>query len=107
MATSNWWHVATTEQKLAQITGGIECGMTAQQIAMCSGARVANVSMFAVRRSIHFPNEYALRGKKTAATRWSGNSARKSYLAGEPVDLWADTSPRLDRPAPEVEEVRF
>lgn len=33
-----FWDTATREQKLAQIDGGIECGMTAAQIATCLGA---------------------------------------------------------------------
>ena len=33
-----WWEKASTEDRLAQIDGGIECGMTAKQISMCVGA---------------------------------------------------------------------
>lgn len=33
-----FWTTATTEQKLAQIDGGIECGMNSTQIAMNCGA---------------------------------------------------------------------
>lgn len=33
----SWWSRASTEEKLAQIDGGIACGMTARQIAMCVG----------------------------------------------------------------------
>lgn len=33
-----FWTTATREQKLAQIDGAIECGMTAKQTAMCLGA---------------------------------------------------------------------
>lgn len=33
-----FWNTATREEKLAQIDGGIECGMTARQVAMCLGA---------------------------------------------------------------------
>lgn len=32
-----FWDTATTEQKLAQIDGGIECGLNASQIAMNCG----------------------------------------------------------------------
>ena len=107
MTTSNWWHVATTEQKLAQLTGGIECGMTAKQIGMCSGALSGAVRRFAQCHEVTIPHFRHMATKKRNATVWSGHWARKSYLAGEPVDMWADTSPRLDRPTPEVEEVRF
>lgn len=33
----SFWESATTEQKLAQIDGGIECGMTTEQIAVNCG----------------------------------------------------------------------
>jgi len=36
----SWWSNATQEQRLAQIDGGIECGMTSKQIAMCLGAPI-------------------------------------------------------------------
>ncbi len=33
-----FWDTATREQKLSQIDGGIECGMSPKHIAMCLGA---------------------------------------------------------------------
>jgi hypothetical protein len=35
-----FWDKATQEQRLAQIDGGIECGMTSKQIATCLGAPI-------------------------------------------------------------------
>lgn len=35
-----WWHNASKGQRLAQIDGGIELGMTAKQIALASGVVV-------------------------------------------------------------------
>ena len=35
----SWWDKATTEQRLAQIDGGIECGMNAAQIAFNCGIK--------------------------------------------------------------------
>lgn len=53
-----FWTTATREQKLAQIDGGIECGMTARQVAMCLGASTthggATVLMFAARNGRRF-----------------------------------------------------
>jgi hypothetical protein len=42
-----FWKTATTEQKLAQIDGGIECGMNSTQIAMNLGTNPARVTQFA------------------------------------------------------------
>ncbi len=35
-----FWETSTTKQKMAQVLGGLECGMTANQIAMCLGAPI-------------------------------------------------------------------
>lgn len=37
---STWWERASVEDRLAQIDGGIECGMTSRQIAMNCGAPI-------------------------------------------------------------------
>lgn len=42
----SFWENATTEQKLAQIDGGIECGMNAPQIAMNCAATVNQILGF-------------------------------------------------------------
>ena len=43
----SWWHRATQEQRLAQIDGGIRCGMTANQVGMNVGAKGQVVQNFA------------------------------------------------------------
>lgn len=42
----SWWKRATEEQRLAQIDGGIECGMTIRQIAMNCGATTNAVGAY-------------------------------------------------------------
>jgi hypothetical protein len=35
-----WWERASTEERLAQIDGGIACGMTSKQVAVNCGAPI-------------------------------------------------------------------
>ena len=44
----SFWDTATTEQKLAQIDGGIECGMNASQIAFNCGLRATEKTPAAI-----------------------------------------------------------
>lgn len=50
-----FWKTATKEQKLSQIDGGIECGMTARQIGMNCGTSKTNVQKFAEYYARSFP----------------------------------------------------
>lgn len=43
----SFWNTATQEQKLAQIDGGIECGMNARQVATNLGTTLGAVGTFA------------------------------------------------------------
>lgn len=62
---SSWWSRASTEQKLAQIDGGIECGMTAKQIARVLRVdAVSTVSAFAGRHGRHFPTSPQEKGRR-------------------------------------------
>lgn len=49
----DWWSRATTSRKLAQIDGGIEIGMTAEQIAICSGCEATDIEDFATSHNRH------------------------------------------------------
>lgn len=42
----SWWYRASKDQKLAQIDGGIECGICAKHIAMNVGATVSAAQEF-------------------------------------------------------------
>jgi hypothetical protein len=44
-----FWKTATKEQKLSQIDGGIECGMTARQVAVNCGTTAENIRALASR----------------------------------------------------------
>lgn len=83
----SWWDKATTEQKLAQIDGGIECGMTARQVAMASRANFHAVRHFAAIHGRHFPNDE--NGKRPSdKRRQSMTRDRNAYMRGERVNLW-------------------
>jgi hypothetical protein len=93
---SSWWHNATTEQRLAQIDGGLECGMTARQVALASrvpeGERTI-VSSYARSHGRQFPAETGERERhrKRSSTDWAAKRARDAYLRGDPIDLWGNT----------------
>ena len=52
-----FWKTATKEQKLSQIDGGIECGMTARQIGMNLGIGKRRVLYFAEEHGRKFPHQ--------------------------------------------------
>jgi len=100
---SSWWHTATREQRLAQIDGAIELGMTSKQCAMNCGCvydegsgRQGGVSVrdFAGYHGRLFRNDddkEAAKGRKIAAwhhRRKTLSQAKDAYLAGEPVNFW-------------------
>ncbi|WP_156612854.1 hypothetical protein [Ensifer sp. Root142] len=58
---SSWWARASKEQKLAQIDGGIDCGISAKHIAMNVGATVSAIHEYGRRNGRKFM------GKNTAA----------------------------------------
>jgi len=95
--TGSWWDNASTEARLAQIDGGIECGLTANQVAMASGLRSdqrSNVSAFASRRGRHFPAEN--RGRAIIGTnrRDKIGRDRTAYFRGDSINLWGTADHR-------------
>jgi len=61
MKKPSWWSRASQEQKLAQIDGGIECGVSAKHIAMNVGASVSAIHEYGRRHGRKF------NGKPTTA----------------------------------------
>jgi hypothetical protein len=103
---TGWWYRASTEQRLAQIDGCIELGMTAAQCALNCGCfseidgwkRAGTViHSFAAYYGRSFPmtedKEVGRRKKlrRLIRRRLDLRDARQSYLAGEPVDFWSAT----------------
>lgn len=101
---AGWWYRASQEEKLAQIDGCIELGMTAAQCAMNCGCfyEVSGwmragmvVSSFAAYHGRSFPmtedKEVGRRKKlrRLNRRRFDLRDAKQSYLAGEPVDFWS------------------
>ena len=106
---NGWWYRASQPQKLAQIDGGIQLGMTAKQVAMLSGVAGdhahAIVNNFALRHGRSFPD--AQRGRVLAGAahaKYGATRARNAYFGGAGNEaLWMD-DPRAF-PSSGVEEV--
>jgi hypothetical protein len=67
----SWWSRASTEQKLAQIDGGIDCGMSARHIATNVGATREAITIFGHRH-----------GRKFVAKTTSSQNRRAGVLGG-------------------------
>jgi len=107
MKRESWWYSASNEDRLAQIDGAIELGMTAKQCAMNCGCyelqskRASNgpVADFALNHGRHFHGDSAAKGKYAGIAWRNGRrvsrriakveDAKQAYLSGEPVDMWS------------------
>lgn len=94
----SWWSKASEAQKLAQIDGGIECGLSAREVAIASGLRGDQhgaVNYVARSNGRHFSS-----GDKNnrASIRRRGDvgRARRAFLSGDRVDLWGNAGPQDD-----------
>jgi hypothetical protein len=104
----SWWKSASVEQRLAQIDGGIECWMTARQVAAACGLRDGShvVASFAAfhRRSFlsgRHRTSSAIRGRAAKL------SARAAYMRGERVDFWRDDPQDRGKAQDDIAEVAF
>lgn len=91
----NWWSNATEQQKLAQIDGGIECGMTTRQIAMNCGATRAAVASYGRDHGRTFPAKSELRHSISGGKVQRIMQARR---AGAPNTLMTDAFSIFDQP---------
>jgi len=91
---NSWWSRSTTDERLAQIDGGIELGMPARLVAFNCGTVRHTLHSFAMRYGRSFPQDMGHDSQKltqdimrngSVATRRLG----EAYLSGEPVDMWA------------------
>lgn len=73
-----FWNTATQEQKLAQIDGGIECGMNSTQIAMNCGTDRIIVIGFAHHRGRKFPHDVGA-GKGVLGRKHIGDRLRVEH----------------------------
>jgi len=53
-----FWKTATKDQRLAQIDGGIECGLSAADIAVMMGTNSDNIRRFALYHGRSLRNDY-------------------------------------------------
>jgi hypothetical protein len=102
---SGWWASATLEQRLAQIDGGIECGLAAREVAMICGIRVAHpaemVAAFASRHGRKFPQKY-----RGGETMWRKAELRHAFWQGD-RDLSDAAVARRGDVQPDYAEVTF
>jgi len=109
-----WWYSATQEQKLAQIDGGIECGMTAREIALNCGAslgvndRGGTIGAFAFLHGRNFPQENKNSDKRMARSR-EGTRVHHAKKKGELTDHHFNIFSLGDahEATPETEELNF
>lgn len=105
--SSSWWSKATEAQKLAQIDGGIECGLTARQIAIASGMdedEAPSVRWFANNHLRSIPHKTKFNsGRRTYPSRRLSANDRAAYLRGEPINLWGNTEPQDEFALDEVQ----
>ncbi len=91
-----WWYRASTEERLAQIDGCIDVGLTGLQCAVNCGAPEQTIRGFANKHGRHFRGGYSTARALSENNRLQGSnrhhamrSTKKAYLAGEPVDFWS------------------
>ncbi len=89
-----YWEQATQEERLKQIDGGIECGMTSKQIAMCLRAPIYGrdgqdnaVKRFGNHHGRHFPTPPVTAGHRAGKSGGRISTAIKLRNAG-----WSDVS---------------
>lgn len=79
----SWWSKATTEQRLAQIDGGIECGMSANHIGMNCGTSASTCGAFGRNHGRSFPNKNGRFTKQAKDTAYILSSRRAAELTGK------------------------
>lgn len=85
MSARGWWYRASREQKLAQIDGGIECGLTAREVAICSGIDPDTTGRHG--RTVHgyasnHGRRFPLKRAHIADKRLHIGNARRAYWQG-------------------------
>jgi len=73
-----FWKTATKEQKLSQIDGGIECGMSARQVGLNLGAAKSTVQWFALENGRRFPMQKTISLQGREALRIAHSRAKSN-----------------------------
>lgn len=110
MSRPGWWYRATNEERLAQIDGGIELGMTASQVALNCGCLYEQnytngstlgsgslVNHFALNHGRSFPasnkktsrnGTVMYRGRLMSRKQAIIEAEKDAYFTGQTVDFW-------------------
>lgn len=110
-----WWYSATTEQRLAQIDGGIECGMTAKQVAMNCGARLYENATRVSSPVIKFAGYHGRKFKGESKGHISrvregvrlANAKRSQNMTDAHFNIFGLGGALPQKPDPEHDELRF
>ena len=78
---NNGWKSATTEQRIAQVKGAIEIGLTQRETALLLGCNVWNISQFASWRKGRFGGETGILSKGVRLQAFRKLNAER-YRAG-------------------------
>lgn len=71
----SFWKSASEEQKMAQVLGGIECGMTDKQIGMCLQISRSTIGGFIVSHGIKRNSQEEVERLRSLGGRMSGKTA--------------------------------
>lgn len=82
----SFWKTSNLEQKLAQIEGAIECGLTQAQTAVNLGTNTSNIKDFCYRYRLSYPkkNTYEIGMDKQKTLE----DLKKDYFSGAKRDFW-------------------
>lgn len=83
-----WWQNATTEQRLEQVKGCIECGMTCKAASITLGVTYGALSSFAEYHGLRFA-----RGRRGYGTKLFYEDGRTARATEEilPVDRYLNS----------------
>lgn len=99
---SKWWLTATHEQKMAQISGALECGLSTQFTSRILGCSGEAVRRYAANNGLAFPKDFmtgALKMKQKG-------DRRKAYFGGASSDELRDGY-KKEYVVDEADQIRF
>lgn len=78
---TNWWKSATTEQRIAQVKGAIEIGLTQRETALLLGCGRRGLQSFSSYHKLSFGGSAAAHKKRGLAWKESNAQANRKSRA--------------------------